>query len=106
VRRDQLLHLRVGAIREAELQEPAAAEVRRLVLASRDLHPQASTSGTDVVESRDRLGDMERLGVCRDHGRNQSDSTNPKFINRLTRVSYGQGFAPPAGLVNAKSQGS
>src|ERR1017187_3251453 len=68
---DQLLDRRVSAVLDAEPRERPAAEVRGFVLARGDLDSQAGPAGADVVESRDRLRDVERLGVGDDRGRNQ-----------------------------------
>ena len=69
----QLPHGRIVAVRQVQLGEVAAAEEGGLLRAGRHPDPDAGPAVAGVVERRDGLGDVERLGVGDDHGRHQPD---------------------------------
>ncbi len=52
--------------------------MRCLVGAGRDLHADSGPAAADVVERRDRLGEVKRLGVRDDGSGNQADVTGQR----------------------------
>ncbi len=69
----QLPRRRSVPVRQRDPREDPAAEVSGLIRAGRYAHPDAGPAVADVIERRDGLGEVERLGVRDDHGRDQPD---------------------------------
>ena len=94
-RRDRLVHAGVAEV--VERGNVAAPEVARLVPATRHLRLPAGAAEARVVERRDRLRDVERLGVGRRDGGDQSDAAGDRRDARRDQ----QGVQAAAHLVGA-----
>ena len=94
-RRDRLVHTRVAEV--VERGNVAASEMARLVPATRDLRLPAGAAEARVVERRDRLRDVERLGVGRRDRGDQPDAARDRRDARCDQ----QGVEAAAHLIGA-----
>jgi hypothetical protein len=62
------------AARRVQQRHRAAPEVPRVIGRCRDLDPYSGPPLADEIQRGDRLGDVERLGVRRDHRGHQPDT--------------------------------
>ena len=92
---DQLLDRRVRAVTQVQRRDGPPPEVCGLVRAGRHPDLDSGPPGADVVECRDGLGDVKRLGVRDDDDRHQ-----PDMAGHRRHPGRGQdGVQPPAYLV-------